>query len=123
MYDYSGTFAFRVGLPAKSGVAGGIYVVIPNVMGIAILSPNLDRFGNSVRGVEFLERLIKRFNFHNFDLSSEYQAEKMDPTQAKTLKDIFTETVERVITLASLGDLDALRRIKLRSAHHRGAFL
>lgn len=43
----------KVGLPAKSGVCGGLLVVIPNVLGIALWSPPLDQSGNSVRGIEF----------------------------------------------------------------------
>ena len=70
MYDYSGQFAFEVGLPAKSGVSGCIFLVVPNVMGICIWSPRLDELGNSVRGVLFCKELVKRTNykyhiFHN----------------------------------------------------------
>lgn len=68
MYDFSGEFAFRIGLPAKSGVSGAIMIVVPNVMGICVYSPKLDGLGNSVRGIEFCNKLVERFNFHSFDL-------------------------------------------------------
>ena len=78
MYDYSGEFAFKVGLPAKSAVSGSLMLVVPNVMGICIYSPRLDKLGNSVRGVKFCKRLVQTYNLHNFDdiLNS---GDKQDP--------------------------------------------
>ncbi|KAI5749715.1 hypothetical protein M8J76_009580 [Diaphorina citri] len=58
-----------VGLPAKSGVSGSMLVVVPNTMGIALFSPPLDALGNSCRGVQFCEELVKTFNFHKFKFS------------------------------------------------------
>ena len=51
----------QVGLPSKSGVGGGIMLVIPNVMGIFTYSPPLDTWGNSSRGVEFCEVTLALF--------------------------------------------------------------
>ncbi|KIH47987.1 hypothetical protein ANCDUO_21948, partial [Ancylostoma duodenale] len=82
MYDWSGQFAFRVGLPAKSGVAGDMIMVIPNVMGIAIYSPRLDTLGNTCRGLKFAEALIEKFNFHNYDSLVYSDCQKMDPRKA-----------------------------------------
>ncbi|KAF0982092.1 hypothetical protein FDP41_011953 [Naegleria fowleri] len=67
MYDFSGNWSCTVGLPAKSGVAGAICIVIPSVMGMCIFSPRLDKRGNSVRGVEFCKRASDKFEWSLFD--------------------------------------------------------
>jgi len=67
MYDYAGEWAYTVGIPAKSGVGGGIVGMIPGLGGLAVFSPRLDEHGNSVRGVKVFETLSERFDMHLFD--------------------------------------------------------
>jgi glutaminase len=67
MYDYAGEWAYRVGIPAKSGVGGGIVAVVPGQAGIATFSPPLDPKGNSIRGIRVCEELSRRFGLHVFE--------------------------------------------------------
>ncbi|MGW5573660.1 glutaminase A [Nocardia thailandica] len=64
MYDAAGDWVTTVGLPAKSGVGGGILAVLPGQLGIAVYSPRLDAHGNSVRGVAACRELSKRLELH-----------------------------------------------------------
>lgn len=106
MYDYSGEFAFKIGIPSKSGVAGAIMIVIPNVMGLAIWSPRLDSIGNSSRGVEFCKLFGERFNFHIFDSFN-------DPNKVNILNNKYntdkTNSFYELCMCAKEGDLEHIK--------------
>jgi glutaminase len=64
MYDYAGEWVYRVGMPAKSGVGGGIVAALPAQLGLGTFSPPLDSHGNSVRGLKICEALSTHFGLH-----------------------------------------------------------
>jgi glutaminase len=67
MYDFAGEWLYNVGLPAKSGVAGGIIAVLPGQLGVGIYSPLIDDHGNSIRGIEVCKEVSRAFNLHLFN--------------------------------------------------------
>jgi glutaminase len=111
MYDFSGEFAFTIGLPAKSGVSGALMVVIPGLMGICVWSPRLDEHGNSVRGIEFCRKLVAEYNLHAFDslVTGRARSNKRDPRRKKHQSQI--ESVVALTWAASQGDLNEVRAL------------
>ncbi|PKS10098.1 hypothetical protein jhhlp_001848 [Lomentospora prolificans] len=69
MYDAAGDWVSNIGIPAKSGVAGGIIGALPGQLGLATFSPKLDAHGNSVRGVAMFQRLSTDMGLHMMDIS------------------------------------------------------
>ncbi|TAK92570.1 MAG: glutaminase A, partial [Verrucomicrobia bacterium] len=64
MYDYAGEWVYHVGMPAKSGVSGGVIAVLPGQLGIGVFSPRLDAHGNSVRGIRVCQELSRHLDLH-----------------------------------------------------------
>jgi len=67
MYDYAGEWLYHIGIPAKSGVAGGVLAVLPGQLGIGVFSPRLDVHGNSVRGIRVCQELSRKLDLHLFN--------------------------------------------------------
>jgi glutaminase len=111
MYDFSGEFAFTIGLPAKSGVSGALMLVVPGLMGICVWSPRLDEHGNSVRGIEFCRKLVAEYNVHVFDslVTGCGRTSKRDPRRKKNQTQ--TEAVVALTWAASQGDLNEVRAL------------
>ncbi len=106
-YEYSGQFAFKVGLPGKSSVTGSMMLVLPNTMGICIYSPLCDTYGNSIRGIRFCEELVKIFNFHRYDNTVKFSS-KINPR--RILYESKGDTIVSMMYAAAQGDIHNLRR-------------
>ena len=70
LYDHAGEWAYHVGLPAKSGVGGGMLAVVNRQLGIGVYSPRLDAKGNSVRGILACRELADRLGLHAFEFTN-----------------------------------------------------
>ncbi len=71
MYDYAGEWIYRIGIPAKSGVGGGILASLPARLGLGSYSPRLDKHGNSVRGIKVCEALSAHYDLHMLNRSDD----------------------------------------------------
>lgn len=106
MYDHSGQWMFEVGMPAKSGVGGGIVAVTPGQYGVGVFSPLLDRVGNSSRGVAVLRTLSQEFGLHMFDHPKE---------PASPVQEIRTGGSSVLVIVRGVVDFDAVEEIIHRS--------
>lgn len=84
MYDAAGDWVTTVGIPAKSGVAGGILGALPGQVGIGAMSPRLDKHGNSVRGVRVCERLSRDMGLHMMEVPALARAAMRGDRQRET---------------------------------------
>jgi glutaminase len=106
LYDNSGEFFFNVGMPAKSGAAGGLMAVAPTTMGMCSWSPRIDAQGISVRGAKLMHLLTHKYNFHVYDI---LVRNKVDPTLHRgTLED---EHVADLMFSAARGDTTSVLRV------------
>ncbi len=105
MYDYSGEWAYHIGLPAKSGVSGLIYVIIPGIMGISVFSPPLDKIGNSYKGIEFFKKLTKSLNLHIFDLHKDSKLQILKNNSGTNYVDNEYINIYKIFNYACKNDL------------------
>jgi glutaminase len=101
MYDYSGEWSYRIGLPAKSGVGGGIIAALLGQLGIGTFSPLLDGQGNSWRGIQVCEEISQRFQLHVFGTRS---------TTAVAVRSIYRGDTVRSKLLRSKAEQEILNR-------------
>lgn len=115
MYDYAGEWIYRVGIPAKSGVGGGILAALPARLGLGSYSPRLDSHGNSVRGIRVCEALSSHYDLHMLNRSddartsiiADYTISKNPSRRSRRSRerDILTSHHEQVRVIELVGTL------------------
>jgi glutaminase len=104
MYDAAGTWLFKVGLPAKSGVSGGVLAVLPGQFGVGLWSPPLDQQGNSVRSVMAAERLSGELGLHMFTPTGPGASPVRRWTTGKVTRSVAARSVEQRAVLDEVGE-------------------
>jgi glutaminase len=104
MYDFAGEWIYSIGMPAKSGVAGGIIAVLPGQLGIGVFSPLLDARGNSVRGIRVCDALSRHCDLHLFNRPSVGNSAIRLTSTAAELSSNRIRTPEESQALQAFGD-------------------
>lgn len=116
MYDYSGAWVYEVGMPAKSGVGGGIVAVLPGQFGLAVFSPKLDERGNSARGIAACKKVSSDFGLHMFHtgrstassvIHANYDAAHVPSKRSRNVEQtqLLAELGHKVVVLELQGEL------------------
>jgi glutaminase len=116
MYDYSGAWVYEVGMPAKSGVGGGIVAVLPGQFGLAVFSPKLDERGNSARGIAVCNKISSDFGLHMLHtgrstassvIHATYDAAHVPSKRSRNLEQtrLLAELGHKVVVLEIQGEL------------------
>jgi len=116
MYDWAGEWIYKVGMPAKSGVAGGIIAVLPGQIGIGVFSPPLDSHGNSVRGIRACEAISHRLDLHMFNRRGTrdgavrlfFDGSRVNSHRVRSAEEsaLLKQHGRRIVTLQLQGDLN-----------------
>jgi glutaminase len=108
MYDYAGEWVYTVGLPAKSGVSGGVVAVLPGQLGIGVFSPPLDARGNSARGIKVCQRMAADFDLHPLRFQPEVRGVVRRSYRCKDTRSNRARTAADYETLAARADAIAV---------------
>lgn len=112
MYDYAGEWIYRVGIPAKSGVGGGIIASLPGQFGLGTFSPPLDAHGNSVRGIKVCELISSHFDLHMLNRSTDVRTSVIADYDIKGISSRRSrQSHEQVILEKHSGDIRVLELV------------